>query len=128
MKFLVAFVLTSVTAVAAEESHQVYVLCEETSGSLEKRSAVYIFDFKENVFYPIAHADDLTRFSATPTEIRWEDRNDKLSKDGAFHLTEETGRLNRITGTGEKTVSITTPTGTKTTAITMKCFSGKGPF
>src|SRR3954463_8404991 len=69
MRFFVACLLTSVTAIAAEEPQQVYVLCEESSGSSETHSAAYIFDFKQNVFYPIAHADDLTRFSETPTEI-----------------------------------------------------------
>jgi len=91
MRFFVACLLTSVTANAAEEPQKVYVLCEESSGSSETHSAAYIFDFKENVFYPIAHADDLTRFSETPTEITWEDRSHKLAKDGAFHLTEEAG-------------------------------------
>ena len=128
MRFFVACLLTSVTAIAAEEPQQVYVLCEESSGSSETRSAAYIFDFKQNVFYPIAHADDLTRFSETPTEITWEDRSHKLAKDGAFHLTEEAGSLNRVTGIGEKTISVTTPTGTNTTAITLKFFSGKGAF
>lgn len=128
MRFFVACLLTSVTAIAAEEPQQVYVLCEESSGSSETHSAAYIFDFKQNVFYPIAHADDLTRFSETPTEITWEDRSHKLAKDGAFHLTEEAGSLNRVTGIGEKTISVTTPTGTNTTAITLKCFSGKGAF
>ena len=128
MKFLVAFLLMSVTAIAAEEPDQVNVLCEERSGSSEARSAVYIFDFSKSIFYPIAYENVVTRYSATPDEIVWHDREDRLMKDGAYHVLEEAGRLNRATGTGEKTVSVTTPTGTKTTAIAMKCFSGKGRF
>src|SRR3954451_17958200 len=104
MRFFVACLLTSVTAIAAEEPQQVYVLCEESIGSSETHPVAYIFDFKQNVFYPIAHADDLTRCSETPTEITWEDRSHKLSKYGAFQLTEEAGSLNRITRFCEKTI------------------------
>jgi hypothetical protein len=128
MIFLAAFVAFNVTAAAAQEPDQIYVLCEETSQSSEARSAVYIFDFTKNIFYPIAYANVVTRFSATPNEIVWQGRDDKLMKDGAYHVIEEHGRLNRTTGTGEKTVSITTPTGTNVAVIAMKCVSGKGRF
>jgi hypothetical protein len=128
VKFFVAFLALGATAVTAEEPNQSYVLCEETSASSEARSAVYIFDFTNNVFYPVAYASVVTRFSATPNEIVWQDRDDKLMKDGAYHVIEEKGRLNRMTGIGEKTVSITTPTGTNITVIALKCFSAKGRF
>ena len=113
-------------------SGRIYLLCDETRVSAdmpsETRSIVYVVDFSDKTFYPVAHVENKVSMSATKDEISWLHEVHKLSDDGRFHRLNETGQLNRKTGMGEKTITDDGPGGAKTATFSMKCISGSGTF